>query len=215
MKMRMVTSKPQPPYCWAERWLIRRRSATMMYARFTGGDSMQRSLVVLILLFWAAPVAAAELHAGAAAVIITPPEGTPLAGYYSPRGSKTVLDHLYSKALVLEQDGVKVALVVCDLIAMPRRTTVEARKLIAKETGIPGTHVMISATHTHTGPVLVRDASFDEAFGATTDLAQRYSAQLPELIARSVSEANRKLAPARLSAALGKEENLSFNRRFF
>jgi neutral ceramidase len=158
---------------------------------------------------------AGELRVGAAVVNINPPEGTPLAGYYSPRGAKTILDNLYSKALILEQDGTRVALVVCDLISLPRRTVVEARKLIEKQTGIPGIQVMLSATHTHTGPVLVRDSARDQLDGGTSDLGRRYTEALPELIARSVAEANKRLTPARLLAAIGKEESLSFNRRFF
>src|SRR5207247_854296 len=122
------------------------------------------------------------------AVNINPPEGTPLAGYYSERGSRTVLDNLFSKALVLEQDDTKVALVVCDLISLPRRTVREARDLIEKQTGIPGAHVMISATHTHTGPLLVRESALDDLGGAGGDLARRYTDGLPELIARSVRE---------------------------
>jgi hypothetical protein len=38
---------------------------------------------------------------------------------------------------------------------------------------------------------------------------------LPQWIARSVAEAKQKLVPVRLAAARGKEETLSFNRRFF
>jgi neutral ceramidase len=108
--------------------------------------------LALLLTAWAGPAAAGELRVGAAAVNINPPEGTPLAGYYSERGSRTVLDNLYTKAPVLEQDDTRAALVVCDLISLPRRTVREARDLIEKQTGIPGANVMISATHTHTGP---------------------------------------------------------------
>ena len=90
----------------------------------------------------------------------------------------------------------------------------EARRQIEAATGIPGAHVMISATHTHTGPVINRESSLDELVGATSDLGRRYTEKLPELIAKSVIDANKKLAPARASAALGKEEGLSFNRRF-
>jgi hypothetical protein len=176
---------------------------------------MRFGLSVLLLAAWTANAAAAELRVGAAAVNINPPEGTPLAGYYSARGAKVVLDDLYSKALVLEQDGVKVALVVCDLISLPRRTIVEARKLIETQTGIPGSHVMISATHTHTGPVISRGSARDTLDGGSSDLGRRYTEALPGLIARSVVEANKKLAPARAAAALGKEDSLSFNRRFF
>jgi neutral ceramidase len=175
-----------------------------------------RKLYALMFLLTLVPGAAraGELQAGTAVVDITPPPGTPLAGYYSPRGAKAVLDNLYSKALVLEQDGMRVALVVLDLISLPRRTIAEARKIIEKQTIIPGLHVMISATHTHTGPALTRESALDHLVGANNDLGRRYTEALPELIARSVAEANKNLAPARVSAAIGKEENLSFNRRF-
>jgi hypothetical protein len=168
----------------------------------------------LIFLLAAVPVFAAELKVGAAAVAITPPEGTPLAGYYSMRGSKRVLDDIYSKAIVLEVGDTKAALVVCDLISLPRHVITEARRQIEKATGIPGAHVMISATHTHTGPVILRESALDDLTGASSDLGRRYTEKLPELIAKSVADANKKLAPARASAAIGKEEDISFNRRF-
>src|SRR5262245_52650583 len=101
-----------------------------------------RALVFILL---GVPAFAAELKVGAAATVITPPEGTPLAGYYSERGSKTVLDDIYSKAIVLEVGDTKAALVVCDLISLPRHIVTEARRLIEKETRIPGANVMISA----------------------------------------------------------------------
>jgi hypothetical protein len=173
-----------------------------------------RSLVVLTSFAFASVVHAADLQVGAAAVVITPPEGTPLAGYYSIRGSKTVIDDIFAKTTVLEKDGTKAALVVCDLISLPRHSVRDARRIIEKQTGIPGAHVMISATHTHTGPVIARESSIDELTGANTDLGKRYTESLPEKIAQSVVEANKKLAPARAAAGVGKEEGISFNRRF-
>jgi neutral ceramidase len=175
-----------------------------------------RGLCAFVLLAaTAGSTEAGELRAGAAAVDISPPEGTPLAGYYSPRGARAVLDPLFSKALVLEQGGTKAALVVCDLISLPRSTVVEARRLVERRTGIRAAHVMISATHTHTGPALVRASALDALVGGNADLGRRYTEGLPELIARSVAEADKKLRPARLSAAVGREDGLSFNRRFF
>jgi neutral ceramidase len=171
-----------------------------------------RSLFLFLLL--TTPAVAAELRVGAAATVITPPAGTPLAGYYSERGSRTVLDDIHAKAIVLEVGDTTAALVVCDLISLPRHVVTEARRQIEAATGIPGGHVMISATHTHTGPVINRESALDELVGATSDLGRRYTEKLPELIAKSVIDANKKLAPARASAALGREEGLSFNRRF-
>src|SRR5688572_25783753 len=168
----------------------------------------------LLVLLLATPAVAADLHVGAAATAITPPEGTPLAGYYSQRGTKTVLDDIYAKAIVLRAGDTRAALVVCDLISLPRHVVTEARRQIEAATGIPGGHVMLSATHTHTGPALFRESALDELVGATSDLGRRYTEKLPELIARSVARANQKLAPARAAAAVGKEEGISFNRRF-
>jgi hypothetical protein len=176
---------------------------------------MTRLGVFVLFLAAGGTASAGELRAGAAAVDITPPEGTPLAGYYSPRGAKAVLDRIFSKALVLEQDGTRAAVVVCDLISLPRRTVVEARRLIEKQTGVPGANVLLSATHTHTGPAVVRESALDALVGADSDLGRRYSDALPELIARSVAEAEKKLVAVRASAAVGREADLSFNRRFF
>lgn len=154
-----------------------------------------RSIRILLMLLinallapacWAAgsAPAAATLRAGGAAVKITPPLGIPLAGYYSARGAEGVADDLFAKALVLDDGKTKVALVVCDLIGLTRDVVVEARKLIEKQTGIAGDHVMISATHTHTGPSIPRKSARDEIAGGTTPLSVQYAAGLPKLIAQ-------------------------------
>ena len=170
-----------------------------------------RSALALAILTPAA--FAGDLRVGAAATVITPPPGTPLAGYYGMRASAGVLDDIFAKALVFEQDGAKAAVVVCDLISLPRHTVVDARALIEKQTGI--TDVLLAATHTHTAPVLARESSMDELVGGTTDLCRAYTAQLPALIAEAVAGANARLTPARAFAAKGRVENLAFNRRFW
>lgn len=172
-------------------------------------------LLAALMLAAAFNVRAGELRVGASAVIITPPAGTPLAGYYEPRGATGVLDDLYSKALVIEQDGVKAAIVACDLLTLPRPTVAAARKLIEQQTGIPGAHILISATHQHTGPTIARESARDQLDGGASDAGLRYTTSLPALIARSVAEANRKLAAARVAAVIGREEQISFNRRFW
>jgi len=52
------------------------------------------SLLAVLLAACPGNARAEELRAGAAAVIINPPEGTPMAGYYSARGANAVLDNL-------------------------------------------------------------------------------------------------------------------------
>lgn len=172
------------------------------------------ALLGILLALFPISLRAGDLRVGVSAVSITPPAGAPLAGYYEFRGATGTLDEIYSKALVIEQDGVKVAIVICDLLTLPRQTIVAARKLIEQQTGIPAANVMIAATHQHTGPVVARESARDQLDGGASEAGLRYTELLPALIARNVAEANRKLAPSRISAALGHEEKISFNRRF-
>lgn len=178
---------------------------------------MSRRTLLLAFLLAVIQTTAARgdgFRVGAAAVPITPNPGTPMAGYYSARASEGVDDDLFAKAIVIEQDGSKVAMVVCDLISMPRLVAEEARKLVDRQLGIPPERVMISATHTHTGPTLPSGSARDPAEEGAADVARRYVRTLPQLIARSVALADDALRPAKVSVGVGREEHLAFNRRF-
>lgn len=173
------------------------------------------AVLVATALLFAAPSFAGEFRVGAAAVCITPSAGTPLAGYYHSRAASGVHDDLHSKALVVEKDGSRTALVVLDLITTPRSLVERARAEIEKATGIPGGHVMISATHAHTGPVVRAGSKRAADLGGETDLVAQYMHRLPGQIAESVRLAREKLAPARVYSAVGREDTLAFCRRFF
>lgn len=174
---------------------------------------MKRRVPWLAVFAFLRIVSAEPLRVGAGWVDITPKLGTPMAGYYSERGADGVHDPLKAKAIVLQAGGTKAALVSLDSISTQRGTVEEARRIIEQDTGIPGTHVMISATHSHTGPVLFSGRRFD-ALGGNHPLAQEYMYALPALIARAVFQANERLAPGQASYGTGREENLAFNRRF-
>jgi neutral ceramidase len=109
--------------------------------------------------------AGGKLHAD-----ITPPLGIPLAGYYHARGADGVLDPLSSKALVMEVNGTRAAWVALDLISVTRAVTDQTRAAIQQATGIPGEHVMIAATHTHTAPALAGRGRRDVTLGACGNL---------------------------------------------
>jgi hypothetical protein len=168
----------------------------------------------LLALIVAAPTVADELRVGAASVDITPPVGTPMAGYYAERLSKGVHDPLHAKAIVLERGGKKAALVSLDLISTPLAMVEEARREIERTSGILGPDVMISATHAHTGPVLQGTGARASAFGGDNPLALAYHKRLPAKIAESVRLADRALRSAKVSAGHGQESAISFNRRF-
>ncbi len=153
----------------------------------------------LVVLGFMSVAWAGEFRAGTAAVKVTPPLGTGMAGYFSFRGVTGVHDDLWCRALVMESGAQKAALVACDVIHLPDGVVQAARALIEKETGLGGRAVMISATHAHTGPEVKGD----------------YAEWLPGRIAESVQAALRSMKPARLAAAEGEEKTLTFNRRFF
>lgn len=158
---------------------------------------------------------AGELRVGAAAVNITPPVGIPMAGYYAIRLAEGTHDELNAKAIVLEQDGVKAALVAVDLVTLPRPTVEEARHIIAQTTHVPPEAVMMSATHSHTGPLLSGISERNSVYGGDMDIAKNYTRSLAAKIAEAVQRAEAALTPAKLSTATGQEETLPHNRRYF
>ena len=150
-----------------------------------------------------------------AAVDITPPLGVPLAGYYHARGAEGVLDPLFSKALVIREGEQSAAFVTLDLIGLTRWVTDQARAQIDKTTGIAADHVMISATHAHTGPELANRGARSAELGSDSELSRTYTDRLPELIAESVRLAHARLQETRISLAQGRCEDLAYNRRYF
>ncbi len=111
---------------------------------------------------------------------------------------------------MIEQGGATAALVALDLIAAPRDLVEDARAAIDRTCRVRGTNVMISATHSHTGPVV----DTKNAFGGQSNLVKSYRASLPAKIAEAVHQAEARLAAVTLSVARGQETSIAFNRRF-
>ena len=111
------------------------------------------SLVALTLMSVLVPfsnaLCAPQFFAGAATSNITPEIGGDIVGGFVPVPATHVHDELHARCLVLDDGVTKVALVVCDLLGMHRSVFEESKKLIEDATGIPPSHVLISATHTH------------------------------------------------------------------
>lgn len=174
---------------------------------------------LLVGLLMTLSVVADDLKIGAAAVKVTPPVGTPMAGYYYERGVEGIHDDLYAKALVIEKDDTKIAIVECDFVGISEYIVAKVRKLVEQSTGIDAKHVMVGATHSHTGPVI---PSGPESINIGSDpnskggkILADYIEKLPGLIAQSIIQANAALKPANLSFGRGYEGSISFNRRFF
>ena len=175
---------------------------------------------VLVLCVGVSQLLADDLSAGAAVVDVTPPVPYRMSGYFNERVSTGIKDPLYAKALVLKQGDVEAALVFCDLIGIATVVGPEARRRAAEATGIPAENIAISATHSHTGPLyagVLRNYFHDEAVAKNgSDPYEKvdYPAQLVEKLVQAIRTAQKNARPAKLSAGVGQESRLSFNRRF-
>lgn len=95
------------------------------------------------------------LHAGAATVDITPADSVFLFGYpHVPRHSTGVHDPLECAALYLRAGGGGALFLACDLIYFDRDYALGMRRRAAAVAGLPVEAVMLTATHTHSGPVM-------------------------------------------------------------
>lgn len=100
------------------------------------------------------PASGELIEVGVARVDITPEGPIRLAGYgIRDTESEGVLQRLEAKALAFGSDdqGPSVFITV-DLIGIPGHITAELRDRLAGNAGINPAHVIISSSHTHTGP---------------------------------------------------------------
>ena len=106
------------------------------------------------------------LRVGFGRAVITPPLPTALAGFAEPQLATEVHDDLEARVLLIEgSDGVTVCLVVCDLLNMSPEFAEPARAAVADVTGLDHAAVLVSCTHTHSGPSAMRGT---EALGWVT-----------------------------------------------
>lgn len=165
--------------------------------------------VIALLPPSGATIEAAELKAGAATSNITPEIGRPIIGGFVPFPSTHIHDELHARCLVLDDGTTRLALVVCDLLGIDRVVSETARKIIAERHGIPASHVLISATHTHSA-----SSALGESRWKLKQEADDYQTFVAQRIADGVARAITNLRPAELGfGQIDVPEHL-FNRRW-
>lgn len=153
-----------------------------------------------------APASAGELRAGVGKADITPPIGTPLGGYEDRKGrpSTGVHDPIMAKALVLDDGTTRIAILTTDLVG----TNPKMVRKLAEETGFPQDHLLVCASHTHSGP-----GAYGEGVFANIALGAYQPKVFDEIeagMARALKQALGALQPARL--AIGESELPTFMR---
>ena len=90
-------------------------------------------------------------RAGAATSNVTPWLGVSMPGGFTDRRATKIHDELHARCLVLDDGQRQIAIVVVDNCILPRDLLDRAKVIAEKATKIPAAHILISATHCHSG----------------------------------------------------------------
>jgi len=180
-------------------------------------------LVVCLLGILVAPLSFSDDNAffvGNSQVDITPPVGWRMAGHYYEKFNNGIHDPLYAKAMVWEQNGVKAALVICDVCSVPYSVSARARHRISQTLCIPYDNISIAATHCHAGPeyhgILWRIFS-EEAIkkhGKDPHASIDYQKFMVDCCVKSVEQAAKGMKAVTLASGMAQQKGVAFNRRF-
>jgi neutral ceramidase len=156
------------------------------------------------------------LFAGVNEKIITPDFPTLLAGYPLPkdRYHNAVNDDLKAHCFYLKNEKTEVAIITLDLICFTKRRVKMVREQINKVCGIKPMNILISATHTHSGPVC-GSVPF-ELWDDRKEMYPYYLEQVSQKIVDGVKEAKESAFPAKIAMGkgrCGKEQGVGGNRR--
>lgn len=163
------------------------------------------------------------MRAGFAETDITPGVGMETPGGYGKAFSVAIHDALKVRAAVFGDGSQRVALVGVDTCGIGAHTVAAARREIVERCGIPGSHVTIAASHTHSGgplygalpgdladaPERVRDLVFRHSTAADP----LYHAWVVRQIVTAVCEADRRAGEVSVSVGRGQEDGAVSNRR--
>jgi putative membrane-bound dehydrogenase-like protein len=178
-----------------------------------------RTAVIVFALMLAGSKLCAETvwRAGFAKMDVTPTEPVRMSGYGNrDRPSEGIDTPLFVRAVALRHgtDPPHV-LVSVDTIGLSGSMVRELTRQLEQEHGVARQRIVISCTHTHTGPHLVSGLSnifAVELTEAEKAAGRRYTQRLREVIVSAVGQALQSLSPAQLAFGSGKAE-FAANRR--
>jgi neutral ceramidase len=96
------------------------------------------------------------MKVGTSQIDITPKPGVELSGFAARTQPSTgVLDPLFAKAIFLANGSERTLWIHCDLVGFAREIVLEFREWAREQLGLAAGQVMLSATHTHSGPCTI------------------------------------------------------------
>ncbi len=170
---------------------------------------MRMLLTVVLFTLGISCARAGTVLAGFATEDITPPLNLEMAGFgpFLERKATAIHDPLLAHAMVMELEGVRIAVVDCDVAAVTGGFTQMVRQAVESSTGIPGNRVLISATHTHSGPAIPHWIGW----GAQDP---DYLKGLPQKVAAAINAASDNLHPVSVFYGEVPVEGIGENREY-
>jgi neutral ceramidase len=167
--------------------------------------------VVLIAICAITAEAQGPLMGGVGKSDITPPIGTPLAGYGARRAqpSTGVHDPTEARALILDNGTEKIALVSVDHLGFDHGMVDRIRTIATAATHIRPDHIFIMSSHTHSG-----GGAFMEMLPLLANVLagkfdQKTRALYEQRTAEAIIEANKTLKPVRIGFGAGEARGIS------
>jgi hypothetical protein len=154
----------------------------------------------------------AKSQAGWAEVEITPPLGIGLGGRGGPETvANKILDPLYAQVLYLKDPkGTGFVLVSFDLVGLPHDLSDRIRIDIVNELGVEWNLVVLNASHTHSGPYMIR--SLMAGVGPAPQIEIDYFKSLEEKILSATRTASKAMKPVKVEVFHGASD-VGINRR--
>jgi hypothetical protein len=155
---------------------------------------------LLLVCIFLALNAFAEFRAGIAVRTVTPDPLLPVSGGVGPSHPTTRKEgELSVRALVLEQDGTRVAIVSADFLGFPALLGNQVRQAVKE---IPAGNIIIGATHSHSEPDCY---GFPDGKGGSAR-DEKYVASVCARMVEAINEAVANLKPARIKIATGEAQ---------
>jgi hypothetical protein len=147
-------------------------------------------------------------EAGYAEKNITPALGIDLTGFgfYLDRRAESVLDDLKVRALCVRSQTHCLILIACDLLGFTIPFSDKIRTCIASEQKIPLQNILLSCTHTHSGPAT-------QPIPGLGRVDSRYLRRVAEAVKEAAAEASAALEAVEFGFHFEAAEPIGYNRR--
>lgn len=152
------------------------------------------------------------VNIGFGSVLVSPPVGSGLVGYFEERVSKGIRDDLYARCICFEDGHRTFFAVSADFCWIEPVIVEKLKRMISEKLGIEQFGIVVHGTHTHTGPLT--GYNNDLIYTEKLSVNPEYIEKLPLLFFDSVENAYKNRESAFFGFGSVDVQGISFIRRY-